>query len=77
MIFESTLKLNGTKTGKNEDGKYWYLLKLLDNEDKHINIFVTKSDFDKVQIGNSYTISFTLYYNLKKEKYFLSGKVVA
>lgn len=75
MNFESTLKLVNKKEGKSNN-KSWYLLQFLDNEDKHINIFSNKEDYDKCLKDKFYIVSFNIYYNLKQQKYFLSGKVV-
>lgn len=77
MVFESTCRLIGTKTGKDSKGKEWYLFKFLDNEDKHINVFGDKKAYEMAKIGESYICGFTLYYDLKREKYIVNGKVVS
>lgn len=76
MVFETTCKVINTKTGVNSKGQKWYLIQLLDNEDKHINIFDTEKTYNKVKVGEFYITSFILYYDLKNKKYVLSGKVV-
>lgn len=76
MNFESICHVTGTKTGKTNDGKQWYLIKLVDNTDKHINIFDSKQSFEMVKTGCDYIVSFSLYYDLKLKQYKLSGHIV-
>lgn len=76
MEVKTTMKLLNKKTGVGKEKKDWYLAQFLDNEEKHINFFVSKDIYSNLKENNTYNISVRLYYDLKAKKYNAFFKVV-
>lgn len=69
MVFQAYCKVNGLKTGKTNKGKDWYLVKFIDDDEKHFNTFVDGATYKKLDEGCSVSLLIDLNYDLKHECY--------
>lgn len=80
MILNCDSSVVYKKTGENSKNQKWYLISILDGEnDKHLNFFVKKEDYEQLKEDNIYRFYISLKYDLKSKTYivkFLSYEVI-
>lgn len=80
MILSCDSSLVYKKTGENSKKQPWYLISILDGEtDRHLNFFVTKEVYEKLQEDGIYRFYISLKYDLKSKVYlvkFLNYEVI-
>ena len=69
MEFMSTCRVLELKTGKNSKNQDWYLLKCIDNDEHHFNLFVPKNDYNQLEEETTITLLINLNFNLKSKQY--------
>lgn len=67
MLINMDFQFLNLKEGTSSKGN-WYLLQLLDNDEKHFNFFIKKPDFD-IKKDSIINCDLSIYYNLKDKKY--------